>query len=128
MMSQISTPPARSNPNRSMAARTWWAIVLAAGLMLAALLAGRARGRHLPVLKSQHSEPAVRQPAPGTQVVATEEGKTFHVPTCRYIHGKERRTITAEEAIREGYAPCVRCEHDLLTARRSGTNPVRAPM
>ncbi len=70
-----------------MTARTWWATAIAAGLMFAALLAGRVHDRRLPTLKSQS------------------------------IHGK-RRLVTIEEAVREGYVPCVRCEHTLLAAGR----------
>jgi len=96
---------------RDMSIRTWRASAIAAGLILAALLAGRGRDARLPAFKTQHSQPAVR--VPQTSVVITDEGKTFHVPTCSYIHGK-RRTVTAEEAVREGYVPCVRCEPALV--------------
>jgi predicted anti-sigma-YlaC factor YlaD len=122
--SRESPQPARLG---NMTVRTWWASAIAAGLMLAALLAGYARDRRLPALKSQHSEPAVRRPAPGTLVVVTDEGKTFHVASCPFIHGK-RRVITAEEALREGYAPCVRCERALLTANRPAPRPLHASM
>ena len=88
---------------RDMSIRTWRASAIAAGLILAALLAGRGRDARLPAFKTQHSQPAVR--VPQTSVVITDEGKTFHVPTCSYI---------AEEAVREGYVPCVRCEPALV--------------
>ena len=46
------------------------------------------------------------------------DGKTFHVPGCRYLHKHERtknvRLIAASEAIREGYVPCVRCLRQYL--------------
>jgi len=45
--------------------------------------------------------------------LSADEGKTFHVPNCPYLHGK-RRVLTAQEAVREGYVPCVRCERALL--------------
>lgn len=96
----------------AMTGRTWWATAIAAGLMFAALLVGRARDRQVPTLKGQHSQPAVR--VPETMVVITDEGKTFHVPDCPYIHGR-RRVVTAAEAVREGYVPCIRCEHELLS-------------
>ena len=94
-----------------MSIRTWWASAIAASLILATLLLVRARDRQFPTLKTQHSPPAVR--APQTLVVVTDEGKTFHVPNCPYLHGK-RRVLTAQEAVREGYVPCVRCERALL--------------
>jgi hypothetical protein len=38
------------------------------------------------------------------------DGKTFHVAGCTYIHGKANlQAVTAREAEREGYVPCVRC-------------------
>ena len=43
-------------------------------------------------------------------VIIAEDGKTFHVAGCPFIHDKARlRTIPAQEAEKEGYAPCVRC-------------------
>jgi len=47
---------------------------------------------------------------PGLMVVVAQEGKLFHLAGCTYIHEKTRlRTLTAAEAAREGYTPCVRC-------------------
>jgi len=94
-----------------MSIRTWWASAIAASLILATLLVVRARDREFSTFKTQHSQPAVR--APQTLVVVTDQGKTFHVPNCPYLHGK-RRVLTAQEAVREGYVPCVRCERALL--------------
>ena len=46
-------------------------------------------------------------------VEIASDGKTFHAPGCRFIHehqgGGKVRMVTAAEAIREGYVPCVRC-------------------
>jgi hypothetical protein len=43
-------------------------------------------------------------------VVAVSDGKIFHVHGCRFIHDKDKlQTMTAGEALREGYVPCVRC-------------------
>jgi hypothetical protein len=34
----------------------------------------------------------------------------FHVAGCGFIHEKDKlRTITAAEAVRQGYTPCMRC-------------------
>ena len=50
-------------------------------------------------------------------VVVAADGKTFHVAGCPFIHDKTRlRTIAAREAMREGYAPCVRCMKKYLRA------------
>ena len=45
-------------------------------------------------------------------VEVSDDGKIFHVPGCRFLHKHENdnvHLIAAAEAIREGYAPCVRC-------------------
>ena len=43
-------------------------------------------------------------------VVVSQGAKDFHRPGCDVIHNKDRvRTLTAKEAIREGYVPCIRC-------------------
>jgi len=45
----------------------------------------------------------------------TDDGKTFHAAGCPFIHDKAHlRTIAAGEAIREGYAPCMRCMRKYL--------------
>jgi len=45
--------------------------------------------------------------------VVSDDGKTFHVPGCTFIHGKSRM-MPVEEAMREGYNPCIRCEAELI--------------
>jgi hypothetical protein len=40
-------------------------------------------------------------------------GKKFHVPGCRFMHGKYHM-VTPEEAVREGYTPCTRCMRDAV--------------
>jgi methylphosphotriester-DNA--protein-cysteine methyltransferase len=52
-------------------------------------------------------------------VVAVSDGKIFHVPGCRFIHDKDKlQTMTAGEALRAGYAPCVRCLKKYLSEGR----------
>ena len=47
---------------------------------------------------------------PDMKVVVSDGAKLFHVAGCDYIHNKDKvRTLTAKEAIREGYTPCLRC-------------------
>jgi hypothetical protein len=66
--------------------------------------------------RSQHAHASNRVP-PDMQVIVAEEGKTFHVAGCPFIHRKAGlRTIPALEAEREGYAPCVRCMKKYLDA------------
>jgi hypothetical protein len=90
---------------------TWsaWLVPVAA----LALFAG---GLHLansltvaPELKSEHAQPGWGVP-PDMQVVVTAGARLFHAPGCGEIHNKStERTITAKEAIEQGYVPCVRC-------------------
>ena len=47
--------------------------------------------------------------------------KEFHVPGCEFIHNKEReRTLTAKEAVDQGYVPCVRCLRKYLQTASAG--------
>src|SRR5436190_367270 len=62
-------------------------------------------------LRSYHAEPGTGVPNE-MMVTVSADGKTFHVPGCRFLHKHENenvRLIAASEAIREGYVPCVRC-------------------
>jgi len=60
----------------------------------------------IPSLRSEHSEPASIPPA--QPVAVTSEGKQFHDPNCRYIHGKPQM-MSSREAIERGYSPDPRC-------------------
>jgi hypothetical protein len=55
---------------------------------------------------------------PQRLVAIVDGGKMFHVPGCPFMHGTYHM-VTAEEAVREGYAPCTRCMRGAL---RSGGN------
>ena len=59
---------------------------------------------------------------PADMVVVVSEGaKDFHRPGCDVIHNKDKeRTLTANEAIREGYVPCVRCLRKYLETASKG--------
>lgn len=93
-----------------MAKRFW----IYAPLMLLFALAGWQLSRtraQAPALRSEHSEPAK---ATSQQMVAvTPQGKQFHDPSCRYIHGKPQM-VTAEQAARLGYTPDPRCLRKVL--------------
>jgi len=90
---------------------TWsaWLVPVAA----LALIAGGLRWANSltpphPML-SEHAQPGHGIP-PDMIVVVSQGAKDFHRPGCDVIHNKDRvRTLTAKEAIREGYVPCVRC-------------------
>ncbi len=86
------------------------------------LRAGPVRFIPLTAVRNYMSEPGVGVP-PGMMVEIASDGKTFHVPGCKYLHKHERedqegqaevRLVAAAEAIREGYVPCVRCLRQYL--------------
>jgi hypothetical protein len=98
---------------------TWsaWLVPVAA---LALIAGGMRWANSLTVphpLQSEHAQPGRNIP-PDMVVVVSAGAKDFHVPGCDVIHNKDKiRTMTAKEAIREGYVPCVRCLRKyLLTA------------
>jgi hypothetical protein len=68
--------------------------------------------------RSRLANPAYKIP-PELRVVVSSEGRLFHVPGCRYLHnkvGESPETMTASQAMREGYAPCPRCLRQYLSA------------
>jgi hypothetical protein len=95
---------------------TWsaWLVPVAA---LALITGGLRWANSLTVphpLQSEHAQPARNIP-PDMVVVVSAGAKDFHVPGCDVIHNKDKiRTLTAKEAIREGYVPCVRCMRKYL--------------
>jgi len=102
----------RLEENMAPARRTFlgWMVATAAAVLVAGSfeLARSSVFGH-PELRSAHAKPGGGVP-PDLMVVVAADGKTFHVPGCPFIHDKTRlRTIAAREAMREGYAPCVRC-------------------
>jgi hypothetical protein len=73
-----------------------------------------------PPLKSEHAQPGQDIP-PDMQVVVTDEAKIFHVAGCEFIHNKDKeRTLTAKQAMREGYVPCLRCLRKYLETAAAG--------
>ena len=67
-----------------------------------------------PPLKSEHAQPGQNIP-PDMLVVVSADARDFHVAGCDFIHNKDKvRTLTAKEAIREGYVPCTRCMRKYL--------------
>ena len=71
-------------------------------------------------LLSEHAQPG--RDIPGDLVVVVSAGaKDFHVPGCDFIHNKDKeRTLTAKEAIEQGYVPCVRCMRKYLQTAKAG--------
>jgi|KBSMisStaDraftv2_1062788.scaffolds.fasta_scaffold708068_2 hypothetical protein len=107
-----------------------WAVAAAASLFVAGgIEVARSSVFNRPSLRSEHARPSKRVP-PDMIVIVAEDGKTFHVASCPFIHDKTRlRTITAHQAEQEGYAPCVRCMKKYLNATASsGPNPRKAEL
>jgi len=101
----------QARPERG-AAYTWILSLAGAGLAAAAMIVFSLPRFAVPALRAPMSEPALRAPV-ANLVVVSDDGKTFHVPGCTFIHGKSRM-MPVEEAMREGYNPCIRCEAELI--------------
>jgi hypothetical protein len=84
--------------------------LIAGGLRLATSLS------HTPPLKVQHAQPGHEIPPDMVVVVSTDsDSKLFHVAGCDFIHDKSKvRSLTAKEAIDQGYTPCLRCMRKYL--------------
>ena len=97
-----------------------WAVAAAASLLVAGGIAvARSSVFSHPSLRSEHSRPSSHVP-PDMMVIVANDGKTFHVFGCPFIHDKTRlRAIRAQEAEKEGYAPCVRCMKKYIDATAS---------
>jgi hypothetical protein len=89
-----------------MSGRVWAAVVITTLLVAAVVSDGYSRPGATATLLSRHSMPAVHLPT--RQVAVTAQGKLYHDPSCRYMHGKPE-LMSAQEAARAGYTPCPRC-------------------
>ncbi len=101
---------------RSRGWSTWSAwLVPAAALVLIAGGVRIASSLTVPhAMLSEHARPA-RDIPPDMLVVVSEGAKEFHVPGCGVMHNKDRaRTLTAKDAIQQGYVPCVHCMRKYL--------------
>jgi hypothetical protein len=93
----------------------WMVAAAAAVLVAGSFEVARSSVFNHPELRSDHAQPGNGVP-PDMMVVVATDGKTFHVAGCPFIHDRASlRTIAAREAMREGYAPCVRCMRKYLT-------------
>jgi Putative zinc-finger len=94
----------------------WMVAVAAAVLVAGSFELGRSSVFSRPELLSEHAQPGTGVP-PDMMVVVSINGKTFHAAGCPFLHDKEHlRTIEAREALKQGYAPCVRCMKRYLNA------------
>ena len=101
---------------------TWsaWLVPVAALLLFAGGLRVANSLTSEPELKSEHAQPGWGIP-PNMQVVVTADAKVFHVAGCGVIHNKAtERTLTAKEAMQQGYVPCLRCMREYLHTASAG--------
>ncbi len=109
-----------ASPSRFRGTRSLWIWVLAAAaLIVGGLTLGSSAIFRPPDIRSKLAQSGRKIP-PELQVIVCDEGRVFHVPGCKYLHkhdDENPKTMTAEEALREGYTPCVRCLRQYL---RSG--------
>ena len=101
---------------------TWstWLVPVAA----MALIAGGVRLANSrtfqPALKSEHAQTGHDIP-PDMLVVVSTGARLCHAPGCGVIHNKDtERTLTAKEAIQQGYVPCLRCMRKYLETVTAG--------
>lgn len=93
-----------------------WMVAAAAAILVAGTFElGRSSALRRAQLRSEHAESSSAVP-PDMMVLVYPEGKSFHVAGCTFIHDKTNlKSITASEATKEGYTPCVRCMQKYLT-------------
>jgi hypothetical protein len=106
-------------PGRGWSTWSAWLVPVAALLIVAGGVK-LASSRTLTVpLKSQLAQPGHNIPS-DMRVVVASDTRVFHVVGCPFIHPKEPlRTLTAKEALAEGYVPCLRCMRKYLDVTKS---------
>ena len=87
-------------------------------LIVGAVSLGNSMASSTPELLSEHADPAKNSTPANLLVVVAQGGKVFHRgKNCPFIVDKAHlRTLTAGEAMHEGYAPCVRCMREYMAA------------
>jgi hypothetical protein len=86
-----------------------WTLTAAAALPLGLALFSASRSivpAHDPQRPTRG--PDARQLPETVAISLDQDDKVYHIAGCSHLHGKPK-FIRAEEAIREGYAPCVYC-------------------
>src|ERR1700730_14539850 len=96
---------------RKISRRAWLVSVGVTGALAASAICAAALDGFVPRPLSEMSQPAQRLPQ--RLVAIVDGGKMFHVPGCPFMHGTYHM-VSAEEAVRKGYAPCTRCMRDAL--------------
>jgi Putative zinc-finger len=112
-------------------ARFFWLLaVAAAALIVGGLTLGNSSAfKQPPDLRSHLAVPPHGIP-PTLMVVVSDDGKVFHVPGCKYLHKHDDESpvvTTAADALRRGYAPCVRCLRQYLSEHVECPRPSSTP-
>lgn len=106
-------------PRRSGTVLGWMVALAAAAMLLVGFEVGSSSAFTQPQLRSAHAKPAQGAIPSDLVVVVTDDAKVFHLPGCDVIHNKRtERTLTAGEAERQGYVPCVRCLRKYVNVSR----------
>lgn len=110
---------ARAERSRGYGWSSWLVPVAALALVAGGFQFASSHSLESP-LKTEHAQPAKHIP-PDMAVVVADGTRVFHVAGCDFIHNKETiRTLTAKDAMREGYVPCVHCMRKYLTTALAG--------
>lgn len=92
-----------------------WLVAVAAAALIAGSITLVNTKAAAPKLRTEHAQAGRSVPAT-LAVVVTDHGKLFHLASCPFLNEKDtRRSLTAGEAEKEGYVPCVRCLGEYLT-------------
>jgi hypothetical protein len=100
-------------------ARALWMLAVAASALL---VGGLTLGNSAVFPKPEVRSPLAQSPhgiPPDLLVTVSSDSRVFHIPGCKYLHKHDDEkpiVMTAAQAMREGYVPCVRCLRAYLTA------------
>jgi hypothetical protein len=98
-----------SNTNGRVRRLPGWLVAVAGAMLAIGIFAmASSSGANDAHLLSEHAQVSDRVP-PDLTVVVADQGKTFHLAECGFIHTKSTRTVSAHVAAENGYTPCARC-------------------
>ena len=107
--------PSRHDSPMFWSRNTWLAAAAAMVLVLGGISLMRAATYRSAAQLSAMAEPARGIP-PQLAVVVGTGSKLFHIAGCEYLHSEngQIRSLTAAEAVHQGYTPCPRCLSEYL--------------
>lgn len=106
----------------------WMMAIAATALAVGGLALGSAVVFRQPELRSQLARSPHGIP-PSLIVYVSDDSRVFHAPGCKYLHKHDdepAKQMSASEAMKEGYVPCVRCLRQYLTAGVECPRPAAA--